>query len=157
MSRLNSFSLRTIIAIQLIFPFILYSQKPSETPAILLRGPYEIKGIKLLPPNSLAAFQGEYVFEKEEVQIIFTREKVVVPKDWIPLACRKLRVYRIPNEESFSVFYQQDQEFFLFFSFEKGSETWCTFIDRFVERFIFLLGFVQHEVDLPFPAILELR
>ena len=47
--------------------------------------------------------------------------------------------------------------YFLFFLLPESEEPsyWCTFSDSFIERFLFLLSFVDSKKDVPFPAILQ--
>lgn len=134
----------------------LAAQSPERQPAILLKGPFPVKSILLLAANTIPAYSGEYAFEGERVQVVFTRRKLPLSKLWAPLPpCGKLALYRVASEESLTVFFQE-QDFSLFFAFAGEPAYACPFMARFVERFTLLLGFAQHEVDVPFPAILDL-
>ena len=138
----------------LLCPLLCFSQELLENTAILKRGPYEIRGIKLLPPNSLTAFRALYRIDQEEVEVIFTPQSVLIPREWLPLSCRGLKVYQIPWNEYFSVCYRSEQNTHLFFIFE-NAEYWCLFIEKFVQRFSVVMGFTRYNSDILFPAVLE--
>jgi hypothetical protein len=138
-------------------------EQPAE--AVLVRGPTPIHGIPVYPPNSIPAFRGVYLIKgvAEEgggtgrLSVLFTRQELLVPGTWSSRRCGARRMYQIPDYETFTLCYQSERGFFLFFFFPEIREPayWCGFTDPFIERFLFLFNFVDSEADVPFPAILE--
>jgi len=118
-----------------------------------------MKGIPVYTPNRIPAFRGEYSLEEDRgiLEVLFTRQKLFIPEEWILRRCGALRLYAVPAYETFAVCYQDERGFFLFFLFPDTEEPgdWCAFTDRFIERFLFLYNFVDTETDVPFPAILQ--
>ena len=131
---------------------LLYGE---EAPALLVRGPLRLRGIDLLAPNALAAFEGFYRYKEEEIRVIFTRDPLLRSGDWLSLSCGKLQLFKLPDEWERIFYYSNYRDISLLFVFNPDFDLWCDFIGIFVERFSFLLGFTLHEVDIPFPAVLE--
>ena len=91
----------------------------------------------------------------ERVGVIFTRMELFIPPEWKTVSCRKLKLYGVPDHDSLILCYRDDRGFYIFFTFSnKETSFWCSFIGEFLDRFHFLLGFVQNEVDVPFLAVL---
>lgn len=132
--------------------------------AVLLRGPISVRGIPVYTPNRIPAFRGEYSLgvDSEEnprtLTVLFTRQKLFVPEEWVLRRCGALRLYVVVDYETFGLCYRDDRGFYLFFLFPETGEPgdWCSFTRRFIERFLFLYNFVDIETDVPFPAILQL-
>ena len=131
---------------------LLYGE---ETPALLVRGPLRLRGIDLLAPNALAAFEGFYRYKEEGIRVIFTRDPLLRSGDWLSFPCGKLQLFKLPDEWERIFYYSNNRDIFLLFVFNPDFDLWCDFIGIFVERFSFLLGFSLHEIDVPFPAVLE--
>jgi hypothetical protein len=127
--------------------------------AVLLRGPEAVRGVPVYAPNRIAAFQGVYRLGSETLEVLFTRQQLYVPAEWTPRLCGSLRLFEVEGAEPFSLCYRHQGAFFLFFFFPDAQEPayWCRFAASFVERFLFLLSFVDNETDVPFPAILTFR
>lgn len=132
---------------------LLYGQ---ETPALLIKSPTEIRCIDFLAPNALVAFEGFYRYKEEEIRVIFTRDPLLPSTDWLSLSCGKLSLFQLPDEWERVFYYSNNRNISLLFIFSPDFDLWCDFIGIFVERFSFLVGFSLHEVDVPFPAVLEL-
>ena len=135
------------------------------TEAVLLSGPTPVKGIPVYTPNRIPAYRGEYSLEgaqgstgERTVRVLYTRRDLLIPQTWSPRRCSAWSLYQIPDYETFTLCYRNDQGFFLFFFFPEIEEPgyWCDFTDPFVERFLFLFNFVEKENDVPFPAILQM-
>jgi hypothetical protein len=154
----------------------LAAQQPAE--AVLLSGPTQIKGIPVYAPNRIPAFRGVYSLdgrrwqgaeeegpgEREEtaariLTVLYTRQDLLIPGNWISRRCGAWRVYQVADYETFTLCYPDERGFFLFFFFPELQQPdyWCGFIDPFIERFLFLLNFIETEADVPFPAILQLE
>lgn len=123
--------------------------------ALLVKGPYLVRGIPFLDPNSLPAYRGEYQTQEGRLEVLFTRQPLVLPQEWKSQRCGKLRLVQVPWENGYTVCYQDEKGFFLFFSFSFAGPGRCAFIESFLQRFLYLLSFVQNEVDVPLPAVLE--
>jgi hypothetical protein len=132
---------------------LLYGE---EAPALLVRGPLRLRGIDLLAPNALVAFEGFYSYKEEEIRVIFTSDAPLRSGDWLSLSCGKLQLFKLPDEWERIFYYSNNRDISLLFVFNPDFDLWCDFITIFVERFSFLLGFSLYEVDVPFPAVLEL-
>lgn len=132
---------------------LLYGE---EVPALLVKGPLSLRGIDLLSPNALVAFEGFYSYKEEEIRVIFTGDPLLRSGDWLPFPCGNLQLFQLPDEWERIFYYSNSRDISLLFVFDPDFELWCDFIGIFVERFSFLLGFSIHEVDVPFPAVLEL-
>ncbi len=135
----------------------LEAQEPPGD-AVLLRGPEVVRGIPVYAPNRIAAFQGVYRLGSETLEVLFTRQELYIPAEWTPRLCGSLRLFEVERADTFSLCYRHGGEFFLFFFFPNAQAPpyWCRFTGSFVERFLFLLNFVNHQTDGPFPAILKL-
>ena len=131
---------------------LLYGQ---ETPALLIKSPTEIRGIDILAPNALVAYEGFYRYKEEEIRVIFTSDPLLQSEEWLPFPCGKLQLFKLPDEWERIFYYSNNRDISLLFVFNPDFDLWCDFIGIFVERFSFLLGFSLHEVDVPFPAVLE--
>jgi len=131
---------------------LLYGE---EAPALLIKSPTEIRGIDIIPPNALVAYEGFYRYKEEEIRVIFTKDPLLRSSDWLSLSCGKLQLFKLPDEWERIFYYSNNRDIFLLFVFSPDFDLWCDFIGIFVERFSFLLGFSLHEVDVPFPAVLE--
>jgi hypothetical protein len=133
------------------------------TTAVLLRGPISVKGIPVYTPNRIPAFLGEYSLgvssgeDPRTLTVLFTRQRLYIPEQWTVRRCGALRLYAVPDYETFALCYQDERGFYLFFFFPEAEEPgdWCDFTDRFIERFLFLYNFVDIETDVPFPAFLQ--
>jgi hypothetical protein len=132
--------------------------------AVLLSGPTAIKGIPVYTPNRAPAFRGEYSLEGEQgatkqriLRVLYTRQDLLIPQTWSSRRCGVWRFYQVPDSETFTLCYRDDQGFLLFFIFPEVEEPayWCSFTNPFIERFLFLFNFIESETDVPFPAILQ--
>jgi len=135
--------------------------------AVLLSGPIPVKGIPVYTPNRIPAFRGIYSLGGDQavdsgeqprtLTVLFTRQRLFIPEQWVPRRCGALRLYAVSDYETFALCYQDERGFYLFFLFPEAEEPggWCAFTDRFIERFSFLYNFVDSETDIPFPAILQ--
>ena len=138
-------------------------EQPTE--AVLLSGPTPVKGIPVYAPNEIPAYRGVYSLEGAEneaaeariLKILYTRQDLLVPGTWTSRRCAVWRLYQVPDYETFTLCYRDEQGFFLFFFFPENQEPayWCGFTDPFIQRFLFLFNFVSREADVPFPAILQ--
>jgi hypothetical protein len=138
---------------------LLSAQEEDAGLAILISGPSPTRGIRLLPPNALSAFNAEYRLEEESIRVIFTRERILPPSGSKPFPdCREEGLHRLADEESLSFLFLEPQAgaYALFFSFPPEAKYACLFIQAFMERFRFLLNFTQMATDVPFPAVLNL-
>jgi hypothetical protein len=164
-SRKHRFWLVLMAATVLIWVASSPEAAAQEQPAraVLLRGPISVKGIPVYTPNRIPAFAGEYSLEVDSgqqprtVTVLFTRQRLFIPEQWVLRRCGVLRLYAVPEYETFALCYQDERGFYLFFLFPDTEEPgdWCAFTDRFIERFLFLYNFVDNETDVPFPAILQ--
>jgi hypothetical protein len=164
-SRKYSFRLVVAAAVLLIWAASGPEAAAQEQPvsAVLLRGPISVKGIPVYTPNRIPAFRGEYSLgvDSEEnlrtLTVLFTRQRLFIPAGWVLRRCGALRLYAVPDYETFALCYRDERGFYLFFLFPEAEEPgdWCAFTDRFIERFLFLYNFVDIETDVPFPAILQ--
>jgi hypothetical protein len=130
--------------------------QPAE--AVLLIGPTAINGIPVYAPNRIPAFRGVYSIEgARKLSVLYARQDLLVPQTWSSRRCGTWQLYQVPDYETFTLCYQDERGFFLFFFFPEIQEPayWCGFIDPFIERFLFLFNFVESETDVPFPAILR--
>ena len=152
----------------------LAAQDPSSE-AVLLRGPTPVNGIPVYPPNRIPAYRGEYAIQGVKspgtgsgtgetadgfrLSVLFTRQELLVPASWSSRRCGRRRLYQVPEYETFTLCFPSERGFFLFFFFPEIREpvNWCAFTDPFIERFLFLLNFVDGDTEVPFPAILEIR
>ncbi len=137
-----------------------------------MSGPTPVKGIPVYSPNEIPAFRGVYSLtgtEQEGVHtqetaregriltILYTREDLLVPSTWTSRRCGGWQLYQVIDYDTFTLCYRDERDFFLFFFFPEIREPayWCGFIDPLINRFLFLFNFVRTEVDVPFPAILQ--
>ena len=138
-----------------------------ETEAVLLSGPTPVKGIPVYAPNRIPAFRGLYSLsgakadtaEGLQLKVLYARQDLLVPQTWNSRRCGAWRLYEVSDYETFTLCYRDQRDFFLFFFFPDIEEPayWCGFVDPFIERFLFLLNFVESQVDVPFPAILQIE
>jgi hypothetical protein len=156
----------------------------AQDTAILREGPHPVRGIPYLSPNTLPAFEGVYLLawaggrdatekgsvgsedvsaamqfpEPLGVEVLYTREPLVLPAEWIPLRCGGLSFLRVTGEERYALCYCEEQAHTVFFCFPEEGATplACRFAERFVRRFQVLLGFMEAMREPPFPAILQL-
>ncbi len=144
---------------RLLLPLLLLTAASQlyggEEPALLIKSPAEIRGIDILAPNALVAYEGFYRYKEEEIRVIFTREPLLQSGEWLSLACGKLQLFKLPDEWERIFYYSNNRNISLLFVFNPDFDLWCDFINIFVERFSFLIGFSVYEVDVPFPAVLE--
>lgn len=132
--------------------------------AVLLSGPTPVKGIPVYGPNRLPCFEGRYALGEEsqsgavELRVLYTQGDLYIPQTWIARRCGGRQVYEITGFDTFSICYRDERGFFVFFLFPEKSEPayWCDFSDSFVDRFLFLLSFVDSRTDIPYPAILQM-
>ena len=145
-----------VVLLYVLLALVLLSPLGAEQTAILLIGPKELKGIDYLSPNVLPAFQGLYQLDEAEIQVVFTREPVLIPASWPTERCGDRQLYQIPGEDLTTFCYQDEQEQSHFFVFPEGFSDPCAFVDVYSRRFQSLQSFVANPLDVPFPAILEL-
>ena len=139
---------------------VMPEESPSahhDEPAVLLRGPYESRGIEFLEPNVLPVFKGYYLLGDANVEVIFTRSEILIAEDWNPFACNSLRVSRGPDQEYHTFYYSKSEEYSVFFRFPIDTDVDCKFIEVFINRLDFFLHFTENPFDVPFPAILNLE
>ncbi|UCF99872.1 MAG: hypothetical protein JSV89_10135 [Spirochaetaceae bacterium] len=142
-----------------------------------MSGPTVIKGIPVYAPNRLPVYRGVYALgadlgteaeqgsveeaaaQARRLTVLYTRQDLFIPQNWISRRCGSWRLYQVPGYETFSLCYRDEGGFFLYFLFPDAEEPgdWCAFTAPFIERFLFLYNFVNQEKDVPFPAILEIR
>jgi hypothetical protein len=152
----------------------LAAQEPISE-AVLLRGPTPVYGIPVYAPNRIPAYRGVYTIDGEllsgtgggagdteervRLSVLFTRQDLLVPATWSIRRCGAWRLYQVPDYETFTLCFPLERGFFLFFFFPEIREPayWCGFTDPFIERFLFLLNFVDGDAEVPFPAILQIR
>ena len=93
-----------------------------------------------------------------ELKVLYTEEDLYIPEIWVARRCQGRQVYEIPGFDTFSLCYRDERGFFLFFLFSENQEPayWCDFSGSFMERFLYLLNFVDSRNDIPFPAILRM-
>lgn len=148
----------------------------AQNTAILRVGPDPVRGIAFLPPNTLPAFRGEYLIKPAApggspevrraeaegpppiVEVLYTRQALVLPERWISARCGSLSLLQVSGEERYTLCYRDEREYALFFRFperEPGPLA-CRFVESFVRRFQLLLGFLDAAREPPFPAIVEL-
>lgn len=160
-NRKHRFRLVVVAAVILIWTASGPEAAAQEQPisAVLLRGPISVKGIPVYTPNRIPAFRGEYSLGKDRgiLEVLFTRQRLFISEKWVLRRCGALRLYAVPDYETFALCYQDERGFYLFFFFPEAEEPeyWCAFTDRFIERFLFLYNFVDIETDVPFPAVLQ--
>jgi hypothetical protein len=135
--------------------------------AVLVSGPIPVKGIPVYAPNRVPAFRGTYSLEQapgeqprqpaRTLTVLYTRQSLFIPRDWIPRLCGERRLYQVTDYETFALGYTDERGFFLFFIFTETGEPadWCAFAGPFIERFLFLYNFVD-STEAPFPAILDM-
>jgi hypothetical protein len=125
--------------------------------AVLLRGPYPVKGIPFLPPNLLPAFQGDYALGEQQVSVLFSPEALVLPGEWKSLRCGPLKLAEVPVDTGRTVCLAEagQEPLFLFFSFAGQDADWCGFVTAFRERFLYLRSFLRSGDEVPFPAFVQ--
>jgi hypothetical protein len=124
--------------------------------AVLESGPRPVRGLPFFPANVLAAAKGEYLAQGSRVQVLFTREPLVLPAGWRRVACGREALLRLEEEEKPTFCYPEpDGGFTLFFTFADESFPWCAWTQAFLPRLRSLLTFSQDPAEVPFPAILD--
>jgi hypothetical protein len=135
--------------------------------AVLLSGPTPVKGIPVYAPNRIPAYRGIYVLkgtagvrpeEAPTLTILYARQDLLIPSSWSSRRCGPWRLYQVSDYDTFTLCYPDERGFYLFFFFPDVEEPayWCGFTDPMIERFLFLFNFVDREVEVPFPAVLQI-
>jgi hypothetical protein len=134
----------------------VHAQQPGLY-AVLLQGPYPVRDLLMFPPNDLLAQAGEYSLGAARVEVLYTREPLVLPQAWRPRPCASLRLLEVTGYDPPTLCYSDPQGYTLFFSFPGAPEeaVRCRFVDSFVRRFQVLRGLVKDEREVPFPGVLE--
>lgn len=132
------------------------NQLPADI-AILEKGPVGTEGIELLDTNTIPGFTGIYRFDDQNLKVIYTEYSLPVLRAWKKTKYSGYIIYRIP-QDAFTAWYYSDQRgYSLFFEFPVGFRFSFEFIKGFIDKFNIFLGFVKYKIDIPFPAIVQLK
>lgn len=143
---------------------VTFSLAGSETDvAILVRGPVKSMGFPLLYPNPIEIWTGYYRYMELDVIVSFTREDILIPKEWKSIICEEIKGFS-PDEDSF---YYKDNDWSLLFQFASHPSGAppagvlsvgppdCTFINKFITRLRYFLRDAPPREPPLMPAILE--
>lgn len=131
-----------------------------ENVAILERGPVQRRGIKVLSPNVIPYFYGEYTYQETRFEVLFTTERIVPATRWQSQTCGEysLSFYNHPlyPEEADVYFYEQDTRWAVFIVIDKGFDGPCRLIEPFINRLIYFTGITRNEQTAPLPAVIRI-
>jgi hypothetical protein len=130
--------------------------------ALLLTGPEITNGIAALGPNAVLGHRAEYQLGDARVTVSYTAATLPVPRDWTPFTCSGRPVFVSEASSPFDVLMPgPDQRFQVVFEFPASvtneARAWCPFAVQFLDRFTYFQGFIRHESDIAFPAVIELQ
>ncbi len=152
-------------AFALFHPLQLAAQNQNEPQsqdvALLVDGPKAARGIPFVPPNVIQHYKGTYEYFDSKIIVYYTEKEIVRFSSWELLSCGSYRVYRINNKKTnapadpmLPIYYYQSEDYSLFL--QVSSDYMCTFLQRFMSKFIYFRSVQDLPTDRPpFPAVVD--
>ncbi len=131
----------------------------SQDVAILTDGPEADRGIPFLSSNVIPHYRARYEYFDAAIKVYYTEKEIVRFSKWEEVRCGTYVLYRVTPSNSTTearvpVYFYQRGEYALFVQI--SSEYLCTFLPRFMSKFIYFRSVQDLPTDRPpFPAIVD--
>jgi len=143
------------------FGLLLAAVAGAQPAALLVTGPEVRTGLTAVGPNVASSHRAECQYGRERVIFSHTAAPQPVPNGWISVVCDGWQAFvSAPSSPFDALIVGPKPQFQVVFEFPASAlaepTAWCPFATRFLDRFICFQGFIQHESDIAFPAVIEL-